>query len=299
MKYTATEQDMIRRDIFRWLDERQQAGQYDFSREELGQYTWQGEKINLVNSQGGIWNPVTFDTTLSILTSPRGGNYEDKVEEGGMLVRYAFARAQNGTNVKLREAHRMQNPLIYFRPSDQARKYRYVANYPVYVADVDEVNREFVIAMAEEFRLFADPLESGMDERKWTERLVLARVHQPKFRAMVMSAYAETCAVCHLKHVQLLDAAHIIPDTHELGKAVVPNGLSLCKIHHAAYDSNFLGITPDFEVRINADLLEEVDGPMLKHGLQEMHGRTLHLPQHEMNWPGKENLDFRFEKFAA
>jgi putative restriction endonuclease len=298
MKYTEIEQKMIRRDIFRWLDEKQLAGQYDFSREELAEYSWQGQKMRLVDPQGGIWNPASFDATLSIL-STRNGPYEDKLEEGGLLVRYAFAKAEGGTNLKLIEAHRTQEPLIYFTPSVEARGNRYVANYPVFVAEVDHANREFVIAMSEEFRLFADPLQSGLDERKWAERLVLARVHQPRFRAMVMSAYSETCAVCHLKHVQLLDAAHIIPDTHELGKAVVPNGLSLCKIHHAAYDSNFLGITPDFEVRINAALLEEVDGPMLKHGLQEMHGRTLHLPKNELNWPGKENLEFRFERFAA
>ena len=298
MKYTPIEQSMIRRDIFRWLDEQQLAGQYDFSRDELSRYAWQGQNIRLVDPQGGIWNPASFDTTLTIL-STRNGPYEDRVEEDGLLVRYAFANAERGANVKLIEAHRTQDPLVYFTPSDISRPNRYVANYPVYVAEVDHSRREFVIAMSDEFRLFADPLQSGLDERKWAERLVLARVHQPKFRAMVMSAYAETCAVCHLKHVQLLDAAHIIPDAHELGKAVVPNGLSLCKIHHAAYDSNFLGITPDFEVRINADLLEEVDGPMLKHGLQEMHGRTLRLPKNEVNWPAKENLKFRFERFAA
>jgi putative restriction endonuclease len=298
LKYTDVEQDLIRRDIFRWLDSREQAGQYDFSREELGEYSWQGIKIRLVDPQGGIWNPASFDTTLSIL-STRTGPYEDKLDEEGLFVRYAFAKAENGTNVKLRRAFETQEPLIYFSPSDISRGSRYVANYPVYVSQVDEEAREFVIARSEEFRLFADPLKTDLDERKWEERLVLARVHQPKFRAMVMSAYLETCAVCQLKRAQFLDAAHIIPDSHELGKAVLPNGLSLCKIHHAAYDSNLMGITPDFEVRINGDLLLEVDGPMLKHGLQEMHGRTLFLPAKETNWPGRENLDFRFRAFAA
>ncbi|HEX5332141.1 MAG TPA: HNH endonuclease, partial [Cellulomonas sp.] len=60
---------------------------------------------------------------------------------------------------------------------------------------------------------------------------------------------------------------------------MVTNGLSLCKIHHSAYDANLMGITPDYAVRINKALLLEIDGPMLRHGLQEMHGRPIGIPQ--------------------
>ena len=52
-----------------------------------------------------------------------------------------------------------------------------------------------------------------------------------------------------------------------------------CKIRHAALDRNFLGITPSLVVRINQKLLDEVDGPMLKHGLKEMHGTTIAVPR--------------------
>jgi putative restriction endonuclease len=34
-----------------------------------------------------------------------------------------------------------------------------------------------------------------------------------------------------------------------------------------------MGIPPDYQVVINDELLDEIDGPMLKHGLQEMHGK--------------------------
>jgi putative restriction endonuclease len=295
MSFTATEQALIRQDIFRWLDELQLAGQYDFSREDLGKYTWRGQSIRLVDPQGGIWNPKEFDTTLSILTTPNGP-YEDKPEEG-LFVRYAYAKAERGTNTKLKRAFVTQEPLVYFAPSTVPG--RYVAHYPVYIAEDDEQNREVLVALDGQFRLFADPLQLGADEREWAERTVLARVHQPLFRAKIMTAYQETCSVCSLKHVELLDAAHIIPDSHELGRAIVPNGISLCKIHHAAYDRNFMGISPDYEVVVNRELLLEVDGPMLKHGIQEMHGRTLVLPRAEPDWPGRDNLAFRFEQFAA
>jgi putative restriction endonuclease len=80
---------------------------------------------------------------------------------------------------------------------------------------------------------------------------------------------------------------------------VVTNGLSLCKIHHAAYDRMLLGITPDYEVRINQRLLDEIDGPMLRHGLQEMHRRPLTLPRQRSDRPDPERLALRFEAFQT
>jgi hypothetical protein len=39
-----------------------------------------------------------------------------------------------------------------------------------------------------------------------------------------------------------------------------------------------MGITPDYEVRIVGALLEQIDGPLLQHGLQDAHGKSLALP---------------------
>ncbi|GAB2530047.1 HNH endonuclease [Paramicrobacterium agarici] len=136
------------------------------------------------------------------------------------------------------------------------------------------------------------------NERRYGERMARQRLHQPLFRVRVMHAYANTCTVCHLKHPELLDAAHIVPDVDADGLAVVPNGLTLCKMHHAAYDRNLMGISPDYVVHINDDLLREVDGPMLKHGLQEMHGTQLHLPERRRDHPDLSRLDQRYAVFA-
>ncbi len=95
----------------------------------------------------------------------------------------------------------------------------------------------------------------------------------------------------------LLDAAHIIPDKEEKGTPVINNGLSLCKIHHAAFDSYFIGVDPDYRIKIRNDLLDETDGPMLKYGIQELHNRTIILPGNKKQWPDREKLEFRFEKF--
>jgi putative restriction endonuclease len=105
--------------------------------------------------------------------------------------------------------------------------------------------------------------------------------------------------MCRLRHRSLLDAAHIIPDRDARGVPAVSNGVSLCKIHHAAYDANILGVRPDFVIEVRADILREVDGPMLKHGLQEMQSVRLALPKRRADRPNPGLLAERYERFRA
>ena len=122
------------------------------------------------------------------------------------------------------------------------------------------------------------------------------RVHQPVFRSVVLEAYGRSCAMCNLRHTELLDAAHIRPDA-EGGEPVVTNGISMCKIHHAAYDTEIVGIRPDHEIRVRGDVLEEEDGPTLRYSLQGMHGQRLRLPRQRAARPATELLEERWEKF--
>ncbi len=109
--------------------------------------------------------------------------------------------------------------------------------------------------------------------------VVRQRLHQRGFRQRVLRAYQQCCAICRLRHDELLEAAHILPDGHPLGEPVIPNGLALCKLHHAAFDRYLIGVTPDLEVTVRLDVLEEIDEPMLQHGLQGFQGRRIHVPR--------------------
>ena len=57
-------------------------------------------------------------------------------------------------------------------------------------------------------------------------------------------------------HRLLLDAAHIVPDGEPCGDPRVPNGLALCKLHHAAFDRLFVGVRPDGVIEVRRDILE-------------------------------------------
>jgi putative restriction endonuclease len=241
----------------------------------------------------GIWNPQDLSATLTIVSSP-DGPYNDKEAEGGFL-RYDYrAGSDEGNNTKLRRAFELGMPLILLRKISDGV---YVPVFPVFVVGDDRERRQFVIALDESLRFLNDPLHPTEDQRKYAERVVRQRLHQPVFRGQVIQAYERRCAVCSLRHPELLDAAHIVEDSHDEGIAHVTNGLSLCKIHHAAFDRLLLGVTTDYEVRINRELLEEIDGPMLKHGLQEMHGRQLELPRSRREWPDPHRLAHRWDAF--
>lgn len=291
---SSVEQSLIRLDIFSWLETQMDAGKFEFSREELCNYAYSGDPLPLLDRGRGIRNPKEFDSTLSIMTSIKSTYADEMIGDLG-IGRYDY-QARDVDNAKLRIAMDRGDPMIYFHP---VRTAVYVPFFPVYAVEDLPKERKFLVAMDEALRFFSAPSSLSADERSYAARVTKQRLHQPLFRARVMRAYESTCTVCDLKHPDLLDAAHIMDDSHVLGTPSVNNGLALCKIHHAAFDRNLLGITPDYQVEIDEELLEEVDGPMLRYGLQDMHGRPLHLPVRNRDWPSRDLLALKHDQFAA
>jgi putative restriction endonuclease len=172
--------------------------------------------------------------------------------------------------------------------------------WPVFVVHDDPERLTFSVAV-DDARVSLDSAKDdvGVAEgrRAYVTTLTLRRAHQQGFRLRVLRAYRETCAVCHLRHRELLEASHILPDRHPLGEPTVTNGIALCKLHHAAYDRNILGIRQDLRIVIRTDVLEEEDGPMLQHGLQGFDGSTVLVPRSVRLRPNPEFLAERFEVF--
>ena len=128
--------------------------------------------------------------------------------------------------------------------------------------------------------------------------LVRQRNDQQAFRERVVAAYRSQCAMCRLRHASLLDSAHIVPDSEE-GEPKVSNGLALCKLHHAAFDSFLVSVTPDYDIQVRASVLEEEDGPMLEHGLKGLQGAIIELPNRMSEHPDRNSLARHFEKFRT
>lgn len=185
-------------------------------------------------------------------------------------------------------------PLVYFHG---VAKGLYTAACPVFVVGDDPKNLSFTVAIDDPPAAGAAGREGDDSRRRYVTRLVQQRLHQAEFRARVLAAYRQMCAMCRLRHDELLDAAHILPDGHPKGAPTVANGLALCKLHHAAFDSNMVGIREDRIIVVRSDLLKETDGPMLRHGLQGLSGQRILTPRNAALQPNPEFLAERFQLF--
>ena len=283
----------VRRSAMAYLAECTSSSGGVVTRADLEAFTYNDQPLKLIDTGRGIRNPRELLATLTILTSPSGPYLDVETADG--LWRYAYRTGDpdGGDNRKLRKAYELGLPVIILQKIADAV---FVPTYPVYVvADVPE-QRFVEIAVDESLRFFGPGVPE--DVRDYAERLTRLRLHQPVFRARVLLAYDTACAICRLRHGDLLDAAHIRSDA-EGGQPVVSNGLALCKIHHAAYDRRIIGIRPDYVVQVRSDVLLEVDGPMLRHGLQEVHGAPLVLPARIRDRPDRDLLAQRYEAFIG
>ena len=260
----------------------------------------EGVRVPLLGPQG-IFKPRVTDLPLTITTAPNGPYADSFSDDGLLLYKYRGTDPNHRDNVGLRELKRLRRPLAYLHG---IRKGRYVAAWPVYVVEDNPMSLTFTVAVDDRMHLGASTAADVEDastetRRRYVTSAVKVRLHQRTFRERVLHAYREQCALCRLKHAELLEAAHILPDSDPDGEPVVSNGLSLCKLHHAAFDRNILGIRPDLVAEIRLDILEEVDGPMLKHGLQEMHGVKVFVPRRTEERPDVAALASRYERFRA
>jgi putative restriction endonuclease len=195
----------------------------------------------------------------------------------------------------LREAMENRVPIIYFL--GVAPGY-YQACLPTFVTgwDARTLKARIAFGMARE-----DDVEfpENAADRRYALRDVKHRLHQSSFREAVIAAYDGRCALSGLPEPILLDAAHIIADKDELyGQPIVPNGIPLSKIHHAAFDAHLIGIDPDFRIHVSEKLLTKRDGQLLE-ALKRLDKGLLHLPARPKDRPDRERIAIRYEKFKA
>lgn len=298
----------FRESVFAWLRACMLTSEA-FSRDDLSRFVFNGRTHRLVGTQTGIWRVRDeSDAAISILTaySPdeRMRPYEDTVGEDGLLrYKWRGSDAQLADNVWLRTALERHLPLVWFigigyMPGTKTQVFR--PQFPVWLVAEEPISQQFVVAVEDTQRALPAGASGEVIDitRRYNERVVRARLHQPLFRSAVIYAYERRCAVCRLPFAELLDAAHIQADAED-GSARVSNGLALCKIHHGAFDSNIIGISPDYVVHVKESVLATFDGPTLQHAIKEMNGERLRqLPRSRAEQPDRELLAARFDTFT-
>lgn len=260
-----------------------------------------GKRVPIWNQPRGIYKPALLGrdgAALTIQTSFRDP-YEDTrhLEDDKLLYRYQGTDPEHPDNRSLRRALQLGRPLLYLVAVKQSL---YEPVFPCYVVgDLPDQLTFLLIADVAGYIMPSTRSDEDWPRKAYVTREVKQRLHQQRFRHLVLNAYRDQCAMCRLRHAELLDAAHILPDKDERGRPEVPNGLSLCRIHHRAYDVDILGVDPNYHIHIRRDVLEEIDGPMLRHGLQELHGERIQVPRREALKPRRDYLAERFDRFRA
>ena len=265
----------------------------------LAGFEFQGERVSLGSFQKGIHRArqQRGQAALSVFTSPRSP-YDDEIDEetGAIVYAYREGALSSADNRALDAAFELRVPLIYFKGIEAGQ---YAVVQPVFVTDRDPGGRVVLLEPGLQIaEMTPDGLVSPRPVRAVALREVKVRIDQHRFRSAVMRAYRRRCAVCALKRPELVQAAHIVEFAQERVMEVT-NGLALCAIHHLAYDRNLMGIDPDGVVHLARSLRYEIDGPMLREGLQSFHGNAIALPRVAPDRPSPERLERRFERFLV
>lgn len=262
-------------------------------------FAFRGRRVPFLSTQKGIYRAAAQEgaAALSIQTSA-SSPYDDEETPDGFFYAYRAGAIDQSDNRALRSAFVQQTPIAYFIAT---RPGWYKPLYPAYVVQDDPLARRVLVApgrMVGPLDERTPSLGADMLERRYDVRETRVRLHQARFRGRVLTAYSSRCTICRLKETRLLDAAHITGDLEEQGDPVVSNGLSLCSIHHRAFDQNLVGVSPDSVVHVSQRLLDDEDGPMLDL-LKASHQRTIELPPRPVWRPDRERLATRFERFRA
>jgi putative restriction endonuclease len=297
---SATDDRWIRSRAFDWLAEQVSLHGDVLPRELLAAgFVLNGLRVPLVGPQG-IFKPKVMMAPFSITTVLKGP-YDDSFGDD-MLLRYRYRGVDpnHHENRGLRCVMERALPLVYFLGIVPGK---YWVKWPVFVVADDPSSLTVTVDLeaSESSLLPSVPTDvtAGPDafRRNYAAAQVRVRLHQRSFRERVLDAYRRQCAFCHLRHDELLDAAHIIPDSEPLGEPTVTNGLALCALHHSAFDRQFIGLRPDCIIEVRSDILEEHDGPTLAHAIQGLHGQRILVPRSVTQRPDPDLLERRYLRF--
>jgi putative restriction endonuclease len=262
-------------------------------------FPFRGRRVPFLSPQKGIFRAAAQrgEAALSVNTSANSP-YDDEEVEAGFRYAYRDGSLDQPDNRALRAAFASRAPLVYFYATQPGR---YEPIYPCFITEDDPQDRRVLITPGRRIGAIDElepvPIENEL-ERRYAVRATRIRLHQRRFRGKVLPAYRDSCAICRLKERRLLDAAHIVGDLREGGEPRVSNGLSLCSIHHRAFDEDLVGVSPDYVVHVARRLLDDEDGPMLEL-LKTFHQQPIVVPARAAWQPNREQLAARFERFAA
>ena len=134
-------------------------------------------------------------------------------------------------------------------------------------------------------------------EGKEREQIVKQRINQSFFRNSVLSAYNNKCCITNLSCIELLEACHIVNWAEDIKNRLNPsNGICLNTLFHKAYDKNYIGISPDYDILVSDKLFDNDNTQNgIKLFFKQYHKTKINTPDKFL--PNRDLLDIHFQKF--
>jgi len=125
---------------------------------------------------------------------------------------------------------------------------------------------------AQDLRILEDVLDEAADETFELNQSLLQQVSQQRqtavitlnkkvrdlsFKRRVLTAYSHQCAFCGIQ-LKLVDAAHIVPVSHEASTDQTCNGIALCALHHRAFDNALVTLNEQYQIKPNPTKLSRL-----------------------------------------
>ncbi len=267
----------------------------------LEQFELDGVRIPLVGPSG-IWKPAACELPISVTTNAER-SYADVFDVAAGAVRYAYRGLdlQHRDNRGLRRAWHERVPIAYFHAVERGGMWlrtRCSSSMTTLPCSCSRCRstisrpRSRSGTMATWWRRTTRNRGDRTLRRQFDGESIRSR-----FDSVCSEPIENDAALCRLGHQELLDAAHITPDSDISGEPVVSDGLALCRARTTLLSIASFAVRPDYVIEVRQSILEETDGPMLTVGLQEIHGSRIELPSRSVDLPDPARLAMRYEEF--
>ena len=162
---------------------------------------------------------------------------------------------------------------------------------------------EGLLAEEEQIGTCRQLLIREVDEHSFSYQIVPEPIEEENpirsaaFRREIMRLYNYTCAICRLRIVTMdgesaTDAAHIIP-FHISHNDDIRNGLSLCKLHHWAFDKGLISLSRTYKVIVSPLMSDRHPTEWM---LTEQRDKSILLPEHDLLHPAQDALKWHRDK---
>jgi putative restriction endonuclease len=149
-------------------------------------------------------------------------------------------------------------------------------------------NPEIILKEQEELvneAISSEPVLTQMRDTKQTYRKI--KVRSAAFKTKIKELYEDSCAVCGIRRYNKaqnpeVEAAHIYPVEKD-GTDDLRNGLSLCKLHHWAFDGGLFVIEDNFEIKVLPEILNDQN----YEEIYRFDGKKINLPKNKEIIPNK------------